>query len=220
MTCNHTTATTGSIAATTFSILQQTQLLHGQVAIDKTWLCTQPTKRPNFSSLPCPILFSSSLLFVFVFIFVLSCLLSSLVFTFYFLLFCAPCNVLDFAFNPDSLSSLWFDFIQKPLVSMKRRPSSELWKQIFGIGSLWVVVQRRKTEGCVQIVRETECRILQGEREREREREWRIWTFFSVSCLRVFILLSWRCSRLMIYYILCNTNTWYVKFIWSQQNKR
>jgi hypothetical protein len=25
---------------------------------------------------------------------------------------------------------------------------------------------------------------------------------------------------LMIYYILCNTNTWYVKFIWSQQNKR
>lgn len=52
---------------------------------------------------------------------------------------------------------------------MKRRPSSQLWKQIFGIGSLWVVAQRRKTEGCVQIVGETECRILQGEREREGE---------------------------------------------------
>lgn len=61
---------------------------------------------------------------------------------------------------------------------MKRRPSSQLWKQIFGIGSLWVVAQRRKTEGCVQIVGETECRILQGERERERVEDLNIFLGF------------------------------------------
>lgn len=40
------------------------------------------------------------------------------------------------------------------------------------------MAQRRKTERCIQIVGETECRILQGERERERVEDLNIFLGF------------------------------------------
>ncbi len=54
-------------------------------------------------------------------------------------------------------------------ISMKRQPSSQLWKQIFVIGSLWVVAQRRKQRVMSKLLEK-----LNAEFYREREREWRI----------------------------------------------
>jgi hypothetical protein len=72
---------------------------------------------------------------------------------------------LDFAFNPNSLSSFWFDFIQSLYIYEASTILSTLETDL----RYWVIVgcgAEEETEGYVQIVGETECRILQGERER------------------------------------------------------
>jgi hypothetical protein len=89
---------------------------------------------------------------------------------------------------------------------------------------LWVVAQRRKTEGCNQIVRETECRILQGEREREREsggfEHFSQFLVYGYSFFWVEDAHEWWYT---IYYVTQTHGMWNsydVKFIWSRQNKR
>ncbi len=165
MTCNHTTSTSGSIAATTFSSLQQTQLLCGQAAIDKTWLCTQPTKRPNFSSpLSHSLLFFSPLCLCLV----LSSLLSCLCLLFFF---SSVRHAMSWtwAFDPNSLSSLWFDFIQSLYLWSVDHPLDFGNRSlVLGHCGLW---RRGGNRGsCPNCWRNWMQNFTQRERERERER--------------------------------------------------
>ncbi len=74
---------------------------------------------------------------------------------------------------------------------MKRRPSSRLWKQIFGIGSLWVVAQRRKQRVVSKLLEKLNAEFYtEREREREREREGGFEHFSRFLVYGVFILLS------------------------------
>lgn len=188
MTCNHTTATTDSIAATTFSSLQQTQLLLGRAAIDKTWLCTQPTKRPNFLFSPVP--FSSLLLSSLYLSLSLSCLVFSPLLSSPFIFFSSVRHAMSWTlhltpipYQPFGLTSSTVCIYEASTILSTLE--TDLW--------YWVVVgcgAEEETDGLCPNCWRNWMQNFTG-----REREWRIWTFFSVSCLRVFILLSWRCSN-------------------------